>query len=115
MIARALAILLALSAAPAVAQVRPQPGTGDARMQTVDYQSNQVVEIQGAPGYKVMIALAPEKHIQNISLGNSGAWQVVVRHRGKWSLVDRTRTVQGTRCHVSINCGGCRSESKIKR
>src|SRR3546814_13070193 len=87
MIARALAILLALSAAPAVAQVRPQPGTGDARMQTVDYQRNQVVEIQGAPGYQVMIALAPDEHIQNIAVGASGAWQVVASQSGHMLLV----------------------------
>src|SRR3546814_19186434 len=87
MIARALAILLALSAAPAVAQVRPQPGTGDARMQTVDYQRNQVVEIQGAPGYQVMIALAPDEHIKNLAVGDSGASPVVATQSGNMLFV----------------------------
>src|SRR3546814_20266945 len=103
MIARALAILLALSAAPAVAQVRPQPGTGDARMQTVDYQRNQVVEIQGAPGYQVMIALAPDEHIQNIAVGDSGAWQVVASPSGNRSEERRV----GKACVSTCRSRGC--------
>jgi type IV secretion system protein VirB9 len=87
MIERALAILLALSATAAAAQVRPQPGYGDARMQTVDYQRNQVVEIQGAPGYQVMIALAPDEQIQNVAVGDSGAWQVVTSQSGNMLFV----------------------------
>lgn len=87
MIGRALAILLVLSAPAAAAQVRPQPGDGDARMQTVDYRRNQVVEIQGAPGYQVMIALAPDENIQNIAVGDSGAWQVVASQSGNMLFV----------------------------
>ncbi len=87
MIGRALAILLALSATVAAAQVRPQPGYGDARMQTVDYQRNQVVEIEGAPGYQVMIALAPDEQIQNVAVGDSGAWQVVTSQSGNMLFV----------------------------
>src|SRR3546814_10181941 len=56
-------------------------------MQTVDYQRNQVVEIQGAPGYQVMIALAPDEHIQNIAVGDSGAWQVVASQSGNMLFV----------------------------
>lgn len=87
MIGRALAILLALSATAATAQVRPQPGTGDARMQTIDYQRNQVVEIEGAPGYQVLIALAPDEQIQNVAVGDSGAWQVVTSQSGNMLFV----------------------------
>src|SRR3546814_3296997 len=36
-----LSAFLLLAAPGAVAQVRPQPGYGDARMQTIDYRRNQ--------------------------------------------------------------------------
>lgn len=84
---RALAILLALLGTGAEAQVRPQPGYGDARMQTIDYRRDQVVEIEGAPGYQVMIALAPDEQIQNIAIGDSGAWQVFASQSGNMLFV----------------------------
>lgn len=63
-------------ATTATAQVRPQPGTGDARLQSVDYRRDQVVEIVGALGYLITIALAPDERVQSIALGDSTAWQV---------------------------------------
>lgn len=88
---RALAILLALSGTGAGAQVRPQPGYGDARMQTIDYRRDQVVEIEGAPGYQVMIALAPDEQVQNVAVGDSGAWQVVASQSGNMLFVRPTQ------------------------
>lgn len=87
-----LAFVLILFGPVAAAQVRPQPGIGDARMQTVDYRRDQVVEIEGAPGYQVMIALAPDERVQNIALGDSGAWQVVTSQSGNMLFV---RPAQG--------------------
>jgi type IV secretion system protein VirB9 len=85
---RMLALLAGLvAAAPLAAQVRPQPGIGDPRMRTVDYRRNQVVEIEGAPGYQVMIALAPDERIENVALGDSGAWQVVPNQSGNMLFV----------------------------
>lgn len=82
--------LVALTLMPmsgAGSQVRPQPGIGDARMQTVDYRRDQVVEIEAAPGYQVMIALAPDEQIQNVAVGDSGAWQVVASQSGNMLFV----------------------------
>lgn len=76
-----------LSGVGADAQVRPYPGPGDARMQTVDYRRDQVVEIEAAPGYQVMIALAPDEQIQNVAVGDSGAWQVVASQSGNMLFV----------------------------
>lgn len=86
-----LAILLALLGTGAAAQVRPQPGYGDARMQTIDYRRDQVVQIEGAPGYQVLIALAPDEQIQNVALGDSGAWQVVANQSGNLLFVRPTQ------------------------
>lgn len=87
MIARTLCLLLFLCASGAAAQVRPQPTGGDQRMQMVDYRRDQVVQIEGAPGYQILIALAPDERIQNVALGDSGAWQAVASQSGNMLFV----------------------------
>jgi type IV secretion system protein VirB9 len=87
----ALGLLLALVAADANAQIRPQPGYGDARMQTIDYRRDQVVQIEGSPGYQVLIALAPDERIENVALGDSSAWQVVASQSGNMLFVRPTQ------------------------
>ena len=39
-------LTIALAVDPAQAQVRPQPGSGDPRIQTVMYDADQVVSLQ---------------------------------------------------------------------
>lgn len=78
----ALLLLLAFAPGTANAQVRPQPGPGDPRIQTVDYAPDQVVRLEAAPGYQLMLELAPDEHIENIALGDSGAWQATANRRG---------------------------------
>jgi type IV secretion system protein VirB9 len=72
----------ALLPLPAVAQVRPQPGTGDPRVQSVEYNAEQVVQLQGAPGYQITVEFAPDERIENVAVGDSGAWQVSANKRG---------------------------------
>lgn len=87
----ALAVLVALFGANASAQIRPQPGYGDARMQMIDYRRDQVVQIEGAPGYQVLIALAPDERIENVALGDSSAWQVAQSQSGNLLFVRPTQ------------------------
>lgn len=75
MIGRISILCLALLAGTAHAQVRPQPGLGDPRIQTVNYLPDQVILIEGTAGYQVTIELAPDEQIQSIALGDSSAWQ----------------------------------------
>jgi type IV secretion system protein VirB9 len=81
---RALPLLAAaaLLAAPAGAQVKPRPGPGDPRIQTIDYNADQVVELQAAPGYQMTVELAPDEQIESVAVGDSSAWQVTANHRG---------------------------------
>lgn len=82
---RALFLGLALCAAtPALAQVRPVPmaGGGDPRIQTVDYDANQVVQIQAAPGYQVTLHFGADEVIENVAVGDSAAWQVSANRNG---------------------------------
>lgn len=73
---------LALVAGDASAQLRPQPGLGDPRIQTVSYQANQVVLIEGVPGYQTTIELAPNEQIQSVAIGDSSAWQASIGKGG---------------------------------
>jgi len=79
---RRLALLLACVAASASAQVRPQPGGGDPHLQSVDYNSGQIVQLYGAPGYEMTVELSPDEQVQNVAVGDPGAWQVSVDHAG---------------------------------
>ena len=78
----ALVVLALCSAAPASAQVRPVPGTGDPRIQMVDYDANQVVQIQAAPGYQVTLQFGADETIENVAVGDSAAWQVSANRSG---------------------------------
>ena len=86
------ALLALLAPLAATAQVRPTPGPGDPHVQTVAYNADQVVLLQGAPGYQATIEFAPDEHIENVALGDSGAWQATPNHRGDYLFV---KPVQG--------------------
>jgi type IV secretion system protein VirB9 len=77
-----LAFAAAFAALPATAQVRPQPGAGDPRLQTIDYAADRVVVLEVAAGYMLTVELAPDEQIENVALGDSGAWQVTANRRG---------------------------------
>lgn len=85
---RIAALLLCIAAAmPAGAQVRPEPGPGDPRVQTVEYVPDQVVQLQAAPGYQVTVALNSDERVESIALGDSAAWQVTANKRGDYLFV----------------------------
>lgn len=82
-----LAALLALGPAPLAAQVQPQAGPGDPRIQVVDYDADQVVLLQAAPGYQVTVELGADEQIESVAVGDSGAWQVTPNRRGDYLFV----------------------------
>lgn len=86
----ALVVLLAMPFS-AAAQVRPQPGMGNPHVQSVDYDPDQVVMLQSAPGYQISVELAPDEHIENVAVGDSGAWQVSANRRGNRLFVKPTQ------------------------
>jgi type IV secretion system protein VirB9 len=87
-----LAVLAALSAAPLAAQVQPQPGSGDPRIQTIAYEADRVVQLQAAPGYLVTVEFGSDELIENIAVGDSAAWQITPNRRGDYLFV---KAVQG--------------------
>ena len=69
-------LALALLAAPLAAQVQPRPAGGDPRIQVVDYNDDQVVQLQATPGYQLTVEFGPDEQIESVAVGDSAAWQV---------------------------------------
>ncbi|MEM6474967.1 MAG: TrbG/VirB9 family P-type conjugative transfer protein [Pseudomonadota bacterium] len=67
-IAAALAIGLAPAASPALAQ--------DPRLVTLEFDESAVVTIRGKVKVQTTIKFAPDEQIENVAIGDSGAWQV---------------------------------------
>lgn len=65
-----------VAAAPALAAVQPVPGAADPRIRSVLYEPAQVVEITGHLGYQLMIEFGDGERIENVSIGDSLAWQI---------------------------------------
>lgn len=76
------AVFAMFSALPVGAQVQPVTGGGDPRLQQVDYDARSVVQLRGSPGYQLMVEFSPDEQVQNVAVGDSGAWQVSVNREG---------------------------------
>lgn len=90
--------LLLLFGAPATAAAQelpplpPPPGPygqlppsfvpQNSNFQTIDYVPDQVFRLRAAPGYQLMVEFAPDERIENVAVGDSGAWQVTASKRG---------------------------------
>lgn len=73
----------ALASAPLFAQVRPQAEPGaDPRIQSVAYVPNQVILLEGAPGYQITMELSPDERVETVAVGDSSSWQVNANRRG---------------------------------
>jgi type IV secretion system protein VirB9 len=75
-----LVFILFVLALPAAAEVYPHPGPGDPHIQYVGYDPEQVVVLNAAVGFAITVELSPDERIENVALGNAGAWQVQVNH-----------------------------------
>lgn len=76
-------LLLALALLALTAETSPRPGPVDPHIQRVIYDPEQVVALRGAPGWQIMIEFAGDERIENVSIGDSLAWQVTPNKRAK--------------------------------
>lgn len=67
---------------PAYAASMPVGSSADNRVKTVVYNANDVVSLKGHYGYQTTVSFATYEKIQNISIGDSVAWQVVPNKAG---------------------------------
>lgn len=79
---RVLTLVLLALALPARAEVTPRPGTTDGRIQAIDYNAEDVVLLRVPIGYQLTIEFAQDERIENVSIGDSAAWQVAPNRRG---------------------------------
>ena len=61
----------------ATAALVPRPVAADRHIKTVNYDPSNVVSIYGTYGYQTQIVFSPDEEVQNISIGDSLAWQAV--------------------------------------
>lgn len=87
---RKLVSLLLLIAAPAHAEVVPQPSPGDPRIQTVDYDADQVVRLGLQTGYALTLEFAADERIENVAIGEGAGWQVTPNKRGDHLFIKPT-------------------------
>jgi type IV secretion system protein VirB9 len=73
-----LTAIVAVLATDAKAQTDTPPYP---RIQVVDYSPDTVVPIRGELGYQLMLEFGPEERIENVSIGDSLAWQVTPNRR----------------------------------
>ncbi|MDP3673814.1 MAG: TrbG/VirB9 family P-type conjugative transfer protein [Novosphingobium sp.] len=66
-----------------VAARSPVPGPADPHIQTVFYDADEVVRLQGALGWQIMLEFAPDERIENVSIGDALAWQVTPNKRAR--------------------------------
>ena len=78
---RLVLLVLMFAALTGTAPLRASPV--DPHIQTVMYDPNGVVEIQGALGWQIMIEFGADERIENVSIGDSLAWQVTPNKRAK--------------------------------
>ncbi len=77
------ALLMIAVGGPVVATASdfPRPGLTDPRIRSIHYDRDQVVQLDGYFGYQMMIEFAPDERIENVSIGDSTAWQVTPNHK----------------------------------
>ena len=61
----------------------PEPGVIDPHIQSVPYVADEVVLLQGALGWQIMIEFGPDERIENVSIGDALAWQVTPNKRAR--------------------------------
>lgn len=93
-------LVMALLASAAHAQVYPQPGDGDPRLQTVQYEPSQIIRLTVASGLQTLVELAPGENIQTIGVGDSIAWQVTASKRGDFFFVKNVSAANMTNLSV---------------
>jgi type IV secretion system protein VirB9 len=98
----AIAILAGLSA-PARAAQKPQAGALDARVTSVTYRANDVVEVSATYGISTMIVFDEDEQFETISLGDTDSWQVVPADKGNILFVKPVARNVTTNMNVVTN------------
>ncbi|RWI54705.1 MAG: conjugal transfer protein TrbG [Mesorhizobium sp.] len=75
-------LILAGVTSPALGAQTPKGGSLDARITSVTYQENNVVQVFATYGISTMIVFDEDEKFETISLGDTDSWQVVPAEKG---------------------------------
>jgi type IV secretion system protein VirB9 len=95
-----IAALPAGAALPARASVAPKPGLKDPRIQTIDFDPDEVVALRVALGYALTVEFSSDERIENVALGNSAVWQVVANRRADHLFIKPMQGATNTNLNV---------------
>ena len=84
---RCLSLALFMLTAPLAAEITPQPGPRDPRIQTVMYDPQEVVALHIGPDIATTLSFSPDERIETITLGDPASWSVQVDHRADTLVV----------------------------
>lgn len=68
-------MIVLMTVGPTQAGVTPRPGPGDPRIQSVIYDTEQVVSLKVALGFQLTLEFATDDRIQSVAVGNAALWQ----------------------------------------
>ena len=88
---------------PALAAQTPKGGSLDARVTSVTYQENNVVQVFATYGISTMIIFDEEEKFETISLGDTESWQVVPAEKGNILFVKPIAKNVATNMNVVTN------------
>ena len=92
--------LLVIASGPAGASDAPRPGILDPRIRTVRYNGDQVIQLDGYFGFQMMVEFAPDERIENVSIGDSTAWQITPNHKANLLFIKPTERGRPTNMTV---------------
>lgn len=75
--------LFALALLLLVAARIPEPGPVDPHIQSILYSPDEVVRLQGALGWQIMLEFGSDERIENVSIGDALAWQVTPNKKAR--------------------------------
>lgn len=81
---------------PASAEVIPQASPGDPRIQTVDYDTDQVVRLSLEQGFTVAIEFAADERVENVAIGEGEGWKVTPNKRADHLFIKPVEGAQDT-------------------
>ena len=66
-----------------VAARMPEPTGADPHIQSVLYQPDEVILLQGALGWQIMLEFGSDERIENVSIGDALTWQVTPNKKAR--------------------------------
>jgi type IV secretion system protein VirB9 len=69
------------------------PGTGNPHLQSIAYDPQQIVRLEGAQGYGLTVSLSPDEQVRNVAVGDPSAWHVTVNNAGDHLFINAVAPV----------------------